>query len=164
MEKHTIKRLFIESDVLQDDELHSAQRDVYEYLTDHGINFENKKDVFDEICDFAYRKGESAWDFVKRCDEIYADSSLVPLLGYGTYTGSVVVMDVMMLKAIEENIIGKSVFFLREFDDIEWDGIDYKLFKKCFGNGKNKLFTKSYDKDYNVDFIPVDVNKMKPWE
>jgi len=154
-----IKRLFLETDVLQDDELRSAQREVANYLEDKGIRF--SKDVFDEVKDFAWHKGEDAWEAVKRCDEIYSDSALVPLCGYGSYTGSVVVMDVMMKKAIDEKITGKSLFFLRSFKDIEWDGIDYKLFKKCFT--KNKIYTLEHDADWNARFDLIDVSKVKRW-
>jgi len=156
-----LKRLFLETDVLQDDELRYAQREVADYLEDKGITF--CKNVFDEVKDFAWHKGEDAWEAVKRCDEIYSDSALVPLSGYGSYTGSVVVMDVMMKKAIDENIKGKSLYFLRSFEDIEWDGIDYNLFKKCFAKGINNLYTRKYDKDYNTRFEIVDVSKMKRW-
>ena len=156
-----IKRLFLETDVLQADELRSAQRQVSNYLEDKGIAF--SKDVFDEVKDFAWHKGEDAWEAVKRCDEIYSDSALVPLCGYGSYTGSVVVMDVMMQKAITENIKGKSLYFLRSFDDIKWDGIDYKLFKKCFKKGVNDLYAREYDKEYNTRFELVDVSKIKRW-
>lgn len=157
----TIRRMFIETDFLQEDELRSAKRSVREYLGENSIPFSNE--IFDEVSDFAWQRGEAAWEAVKRCDEIYSDSSLVPLSGYGTYTGSVVIMDVMMKKAIDENITGKSLYFLRDFEDIEWEGINYKLFKKCFGKGMNKLYTKKYDEEYNMTFELVDVSKMKKW-
>src|SRR6478609_4289867 len=133
-----IRRLFIDSAVLQDDELRSAQRRIANMLEGAGIDF--CEQVFDETKDFAWRDADKAWEAVKRCDEIYGNTSLVPLAGYGTYTGSVVVMDVMMKKAVDENVTGKSVFFLRPFKDIEWDGINLKLLKKVFKT-KNKLFT-----------------------
>lgn len=140
-----MKRLFIESDVLQSDELSTCQRTVYYILKDNGIEF--SKDVFDEVKDFAWHEGKEAWEAVKRCDEIYAYSGLVPLCGYGSYTGAPVVMDRMMKLAIDENITGKSLIFLRKFDKINWDEIDIKLLKKAFK--KNKLFTLENDKTGN---------------
>ena len=105
-----VKRLFIESDVLKEDEFRTAQRRVALVLEETGKSF--TKNVFDEKVDFAWHKPSEAWEAVKRADEIYGNTSLVPLCGYGSYTGSPVVMDVMMKKAIEENITGKSVIFL----------------------------------------------------
>lgn len=150
-----MKRLFIETDVLQQDELRSAQRKVSSILDRKGLQY--SKEVFDETCDFAWYEADKAWDAVKRHDEIYGDSSLVPLCGYGTYTGAPVVMDVMMKKAIDEGITGKSLFFLRSYKDIEWDGINKKLAKKCFK--KNKLFTLEFT-DAKYIFKPVDVSKL----
>lgn len=152
----SIKRLFIETDILHESELKSAQRRVANILEDAGIPF--GKDVFDETKDFAWHDADAAWEAVKRADEIYGDSALVPLCGYGSYTGAPVVMDVMMKKAIDENITGKSLFFLRAFKDIEWEGVDNKLMKIAFK--KNKLFTMEYDgNDYK--FVPVDAKKMR---
>jgi hypothetical protein len=153
-----IKRLFIETDILQKDELHSAQRTVRYILEDQGIP--SHENVFDEIIDRAWHEWERAWEAVKRADEIYGDSSLVPLSGFGTYTGAPVVMDVMMKKAIEEKITGKSLYFLRDFNDIEWEGIDYKLLKKAFK--KNKLFTLERGSN-NDEFVEVDISKFDPW-
>lgn len=149
-----MKRLFIETDVLHESELHSAQRKVYRLLKNNGLDF--PKDVFDETVDFAWHEADKAWEAVKRCDEIYGDSSLTPLLGYGSYTGAPVVMDVMMQKAIDENITSKSLIFLRPFEDIEWDMIDMDLLKIAFVN--NKLFTLEFDEDYKL--TPVDIERL----
>lgn len=150
-----MKRLFIETDVLQKDELRSAQRKVSIIL---GYkNIKHIKNIFDEVIDFAWHEGDKAWEAVLRCDEIYSDSSLVPLCGYGTYTGSVVVMDVMMKKAIEQKVTGKSLIFLRPFKDIDWKGIDYKLLTKAFK--KNSLFTLEYQTGYEL--VKVSLKSIK---
>jgi len=151
-----MKRLFIETDFLKEDELRSAQRTVRWVLEANGL--ESADNVFDETVDFAWQNADKAWEAVKRCDEIYGDSSLVPLCGYGTYTGAPVIMDVMMQKAIDENIEGKSVIFLRKYEDIEWDGIDKKLLAKAFK--KNKLFTTEPDEKWDDHFIEVDIKKL----
>lgn len=148
-------RLFIETDILQKDELRRAQRRVEEILDQQGIK-NYPADIFDETVDFAWHEPEKAWEAVLRADEIYGDSSLVPLCGYGSYTGSVVVMDVMMKKAIEQKIKGKSLIFLRKFKDLHWEGIDYKLLSKAFKN--NKLFTLEYGTNYVL--MPVDIKNL----
>lgn len=150
-----MKRLFIESDVLHEDELSSAQCSVALYLESQKIPY-NEKYVFDETCDFAWHEADKAWEAVKRADEIYASSGLVPLCGYGSYTGAPVVMDVMMKKAIEEKITGKSLIFLRSFEDIDWQQIDMKILPKAFKH--NKLFTLEYQDGYQL--IPVDLKRI----
>jgi hypothetical protein len=154
------KRLFIETDVLQKAELQHARRTVADILDQKGESY--CKEVFDDVRDFAWHKGVEAWNAVKRADEIYGDSSLVPLCGFGSYTGAPVVMDTMMKNAIEEKITGKSLIFLRPFEDINWEQIDYKLLKKCFK--KNKLFVVEFnDVSCHYELKPVDVSKMKKW-
>lgn len=147
-----MKRIFIDSDVLQPDELRTAQRRLH--LIFEGNGTEHIPEIFDAAVDFAWHDGDKAWEYVKSADEIYANTSLCPLCGVGTYTGSVVVMDVMMQKAIDENITGKSIFFMRPAKDIDWDGIDLELMPKAFEN--NKLFTL----EYRSDFVQVDVNSL----
>lgn len=152
-----IKRLFIETDVLQKDELRNAQRILSEVLKRQGLDY--PKDVFDETKDFAWHDAEAAWEAVLRADEIYGDSSLVPLLGYGTYTGSPVVMNVMMKKAVDQKVTGKKLIFLRQYKDLDWDMIDLKLLRKAFK--KNQLFTTEVnDVGFPYAFVPVDVTKI----
>lgn len=141
-----MKRIFIDSDVIDEDEVDTA-------LLRIGWAMQSDDIEFDEVVDFAWHEGEKAWEAVKSADEIYASTSLVPLCGYGTYTGSVVVFDVMMQKAIDENITGKSVFLLRSKEDIEWDGIDIQLMPEAFKN--NKLFTFEVDK-----FVEVNIRSL----
>lgn len=143
-----MRRIFIDSDNIDKFEYRAAQRTVY------GLVDGLPEEVFDEVVDFAWHEPEKAWDAVKRADEIYAQSSLIPLCGYGSYTGSVVVMDVMMAKAIAEDIRGKSIFFLRQYKDIEWEGIDLTLVDKAFKH--NFLYTlENYDR-----FEQVDIDKL----
>lgn len=146
-----MKRLFIESDTLDQAELNTAKRRVYMILDKNKIHCSDE--VFDEIKDFAWHEGVEAWEAVKRCDEIYAMSGLIPLLGYGSYTGAPVVMDRMMQAAVAENITGKSVIFLRKFADIDWNNIDLTLLDKAFR--KNFLFTLE-----EKEFVQVDIDKI----
>jgi len=151
-----VKRLFIESATINNAELNHSKRAVRYILEDQNLSYPDG--VFDEIVDFAWKQADRAWEAVKRADEIYGDSSLTPLNGIGSYSGSPVVMDVMMQKTIDENITGKSLFFLRPFDDIDWDEIDTELLKQAFVN--NKLFT--YETDDNGDsyFDQVNINQF----
>jgi hypothetical protein len=147
-----MKRIFIDSDVVHRDEVGTAIYTIELIMEKQGLDVPVK--MFDEIVDFAWHEADKAWESVKSSDEIYANTSLVPLCGYGSYTGSVVVMDVMMKKAIDENVTGKSLFILRPFDDVEWDGIDLSLMPKAFLN--NKLFTlEDHDR-----FVEVDIESL----
>ena len=78
-------RIFIESDILHDDEFRHAQREVANLLDDRGEKFDEDK-IFDKALDFAWRDLEKTWAAVKEADEIYADSSLMPLVG-NSYMG-----------------------------------------------------------------------------
>lgn len=131
------KRMFIESDVLREDELNDAKRTVYYSLPDLSEN-ERKSEIFDTVIEHAWHNPEKAWQAILEHDEIYANSSLVPLAG--GYTGAPVVMDTMMRLARQQKVTNKSLFFLVPKEDIWWHGIDTKLLKKCFAEGKNKLY------------------------
>lgn len=153
-----MRRVFIDSDFIDEDEVSSAKRTLYHILSDSGVQF-NEDEPFNDVVGRAWHEPDKAWEVVKNSDEIYASTSLVPLCGYGTYTGSVVVMDVMMQKAIDEKIKGKSVYFLRQYKNIEWDGIDLKLLPKAFKN--NKLYTLEYvDENYSQAFVEVDIKQV----
>lgn len=157
MEK--IKRLFIDSDVIMDDEYHSSQRIVERILDKKKIAC--CPDVFDAKQDFAWHEADSAWLAVKAADEIYGNTSLVPLCGYGSYTGSPVVMNVMMKKAMDENVTGKRVYFLRPMKDIEFDQIDLDLLRLCFGK-LNELYTTEFNDKRGYYFKKVNPAKIKP--
>ncbi len=129
-----MRRLFIETDDLDQREYRKAQRTVYRLL--QGLEIPDE--VFDEVVDNAWHGAAKAWEAVQKADEIYADSSLVPSDGC-SYVGSPVVFNTMMEKAAEANIIGKKLIFLRELDDLEWDNIDMVLLAKVFVD--NEMFT-----------------------
>jgi len=139
-------RIFIESDVLDESELRSVERRLYLINSD----FER----FQEILDFAWHDLEKTWASVKRADEIYANSSLMPLIG-GSYTGAPVIFDGMCERAIKQNVTGKDVYILRPQKDIYWEMIDIKQMKKAFKN--NRLFM--YNEDRNI--IQVDIKNVK---
>lgn len=147
------KRIFIESDILHDHEYRSVQRQVSKLLTEKGEPF--NKNVFDQLLDFAWYDLEKTWSAVKDADEIYANSSLMPLVG-NSYMGAPVIFNGMCKRAINENVVGKSVFILNKLKNIWWDHIDFKLMKKAFK--KNTLYM--YDDNY--DLIKVNVSKLKP--
>lgn len=147
------RRIFIESDILHDDEFRSVKRKVANILEDKGEEF--IENIFDEALDFAWHDLEKTWAAVKNADEIYANSSLMPLVS-NSYMGSPVIFNGMCKKAIEEKVEGKSVFILRPLKDIWWDMIDLKLMKQAFK--KNHLYM--YDDDYE-NLIKVNVSKIK---
>ena len=146
------RRIFLESDILHSDEYRSVQRQVSLLLEEKGEKF--IKGIFDEALDFAWHDLEKTWKAVKKADEIYANSSLMPLVG-NSYMGAPVIFNGMCERAIKENVTGKSVFVLRPLKDIYWDMIDFPLMKKAFK--KNSLYM--YDNERNI--IKVDVAKIK---
>ncbi len=148
-------RLFIETDVLQQEELETATFIVSDILDHKGLLY--SKGVFDSTVEFAFTEPQKAWEAVKKADEIYGDSALIPLGGIGTNTGAPVVMNVMMYNAIQEGIEGKSVYFLRAYKDIHWDGIKEELVHKAFIN--NKLFTLETNDDESR-FVEVDTENF----
>ena len=146
------RRIFIESDVLQEDELNSAKRDAVKFCEDNGESY--CKEVFDEVLDYAWHDLEKTWKSVKRADEIHANTALMPLVG-GSYMGAPVIFNEMCKKAIKEKVKGKLVIITRTLDSIYWGMIDFELMKKAFKN--NKLFM--YDDNY--DMIEIDVSKLE---
>ncbi len=144
------RRIFIESDIVHEDELNSVKRKVFRLLKKNNEKF--IESLFDEVLDFAWHDLEKTWKSVKKADEIYANSSLMPLVG-NSYMGAPVIFNGMCERAIKENVTGKSVFILRPLKDIEWDMIDFKLMKKAFK--KNSLYM------YNEEREVVKINVLK---
>lgn len=152
--KTTIKRrIFIESDILQADEFKHAQREVYGLAKDKGLKCVDR--VFSQVLDFAWHDLEKTWAAVKNADEIYATSSLMPLVG-NSYMGAPVIFNGMCERAIKENITGKSVYILNQLKNIYWDMIDMDVMKEAFK--ENDLYM--YDDEYE-NLIKVDVNILK---
>lgn len=147
------RRIFIESDILQADEFRNAQREVSDLAKSKGLKYVDR--VFSQVLDFAWHDLEKTWDAVKKADEIYSDSALMPLVG-NSYMGAPVIFNGMCERAIKENVEGKSVFILRSLKDIHWDMIDIKLMKQAFR--KNSLYM--YD-DERENIIKIDVSKIK---
>jgi len=147
------RRIFIESDILQGHELRRAQRAVSGFAKDKNLKCVDR--VFSEILDYAWHDLEKTWSAVKKADEIYADSSLMPLSG-GSYMGAPVIFNGMCERAVKEGLIGKSVIILNTLDNIYWDMIDLKLMKQAFK--KNDLYM--YDETHE-NIVKIDVSKIK---
>lgn len=145
-------RIFIESDILHADALRSAQRTVAGFAAEKKEKYVRR--VFSKILDRAWHNLDQTWSFVKSADEIYAESSLMPLIG-GSYTGAPVIFNGMCERAVKENITGKDVYILNNLKNVNWDMIKVDLMKKAFKN--NNLFM--YDD--NFDIVKVDISKIK---
>lgn len=150
--KQKIRRIFIESDIIHADELRSAQRDVRSLCDAKGVECTSR--VFSEVLDHAWHDLEKTWGAVKKADEIYAISSLMPLIA-GSYKGAPVIFNGMCDRAIKESIEGKSVFILNNIKNIYWEMIDVALMQKAFN--KNALYM--YDDNYDIK--KVDTQKIK---
>lgn len=142
------RRIYLESDVLHASELRSAQREVSGLCDEMGVKYIRR--VFSEILDYAWHDLEKTWKAVKQADEIYSDSSLMPITG-GNYMGAPVIFNGMMERAIKEKVTGKSVYILTEFKDIYWNMIKTNLMKDAFA--KNKLFM--YDSKHNLALVDL---------
>lgn len=146
------RRIYIESDILSSTELRSAQRDVRNIIGDKSTA---SRRVFNEILDFAWHNLEKTWVAVKKADEIYATSSLMPLCG-NSYMGAPVIFNGMCERAVKENITGKDIYILNSLEYINWYMIDIPLMKKAFE--KNNLFM--YDDKYEMS--KIDVTNINP--
>ena len=147
-EKGMKRRIYIESDILKASELRSASRDVHYWA--EGLGEKVVERGFSEVLDFAWHDLEKTWEAVKKADEVWANSSLMPLSG-GSYIGAPLIFNGMCERAVKEGITGKSVYILNTVENIYWDMIDVKLMKKAFK--KNSLFM--YDDHYNLHKINV---------
>lgn len=146
------RRIYIESDILQAGELSNVQRKVYDFAKENNLKCVDR--VFSHILDRAWHDLEKTWDAVKMADEIYADSSLMPLCG-GSYMGAPVIFNGMCERAIKEGVTGKSVIILNELKNISWHMIKIDIMKKAFK--VNDLFM--YNENY--DLVKIDVQKIK---
>lgn len=146
-----MKRIFIDSVKADEDEVESAEFTIEIMLNKKNLPIPTP--IFNQVVSNAWHEADIAWEAVKSADEIYANSSLVPLSGFNSYTGSPVVFDVMMEKAITEDVRGKSVFFMRPFKNIYWEQIDVELLDKAFKH--NFIYTLE-----DRDFVQVDIDKV----
>ncbi len=146
------RRIYIESDILHADELGDAQNTVECLCDEKKVKYVRR--IFSEVLDFAWHDLERTWASVKRADEIYSNSSLLPLSG-GSYMGAPVIFNGMCERAIKEGVTGKDVYILNSFKNVSWGMIKIDLMKQAFKN--NNLFM--YNDDY--DMIKINVSKIK---
>lgn len=133
-------------------ELRQAQRTVSGLCEDKGVKYIRR--VFSEVLDYAWHDLGKTWAAVKKADEIYSDSSLMPLIG-GSYTGAPKIFNGMCERAVKEDVRGKDVYILNSLKNIYWDMIHIPFMKKAFKH--NSLFM--YNEKYEI--IKVDVSKIK---
>lgn len=136
------RRIYIESDFLKADEFNRAQRTVHSFAKENGLDVVER--AFSLVLEFAWHKLDETWESVKRSDEIYAISSLMPLIG-GSYSGAPVIFNGMCERAVRENVSGKSVFILNSLENIEWDMIDMDLMMKAFKSNDLYMYNENYD-------------------
>lgn len=144
-------RIYIESDILHADEFHSAQREASDFAKTNKERCVDR--VFSEVLDFAWHDLDKTWEAIKRADEIYATTSLIPLCG--GYSGAPLIFNKMCERAVKENITGKSIIILNSLKHISWESIDIEVMKKTFK--KNHLFL--YDEKYSL--VKIDTSKIK---
>lgn len=145
--KNVINRIHIESDFLHSDGFRSVKRSCRNYAKERGEEIIPR--VFSKVIDLAWHKLDETWEAIKQCDEVWAETSLIPLAG--GYTGAPVIFDAMCKKAIEENLSGKKIFILNNMEFVSWHNIDIEQMKKAFVN--NKLFM--YNDDYDIEEVDI---------
>jgi len=150
--KEDVRRIYIESDILSAEEVRRVQREVKDLCDTAAVKCTRR--VFSEMLDYAWHDLEKTWAAVKKADEIYSESSLMPLCG-NSYMGAPVIFNGMCERAIKEGVEGKSVFILNSLKSIYWDMIDIPTMKKAFK--KNSL----YMYDENHEMKKVDVSKIR---
>jgi len=109
---------------------------------------------FDQIIYDAGGNAMDAWEAIKSADEIYMSTYISPRWA-GSDFGAPMLFNIMMYKAIEENITGKSIYIFNEYRSIHWDNIKGDYVDKAFR--KNFLYT--LDKDRN-NWEQVDIDKL----
>lgn len=147
------RRIFIESDIVQCQDLERAKDAVLDYTGQNKLKCVDN--VFSRVLDRAWYDLENTWNEVKKADEIWAVSSLVPLCGDSSM-GAPVIFNGMCKRAINECVVGKSVFILSSVENISWNWINLDLMKKAFE--QNSFF--ACDKEYR-NLIKIDVSKIK---
>lgn len=144
-----MKRLFIEIDELEARELATTE---FHAANMHGLKDE---DFFDTVIDDAMFKTKELVQAIKDHDEIYCSTSLIPRYGFGSSIGSGNLFNQMMYKAIEDEIFGKKVFIMNEYDNIRWYNLKRDLVDKAFS--RNFL----YVRDENFEnWVQVDIDKL----
>lgn len=146
------RRIYLESDFLHASELERAQNTVEGLCETKKVKYVRR--VFSEVLEMAWHDLAKTWVAVKNADEIYSDSSLIPLSG-GSYMGAPKIFNGMCERAIKEGVTGKDVYILNYLKNIYWGMIDIPLMKKAFK--KNNLFM--YNDKHEI--IKVDVSKIK---
>lgn len=147
------KRLFIEDESEEKTihEYHSACRKVR-----NAMGYSNREnEAFDTAIFDALENQLDVWGLIVTHDQIFCSTSLIPLMGFGSSYGSGMLFNNMMYKAIEENVTGKSIYMLNDYDGIEWDELRPELVAKAFVN--NDLYC--MDDNHNT-FIKVDIDKL----
>jgi len=124
-----MKRLFIENDENLDfSRVKYYLKDLYDFKGDAS-------DFFNETFTEATFNSQEAWEAIKRNDEIFAESSLIDMMGIN----GGMLFNNMMYMAIKENIIGKKVYFFSSKDSIWWSNLNEDLLLNAFKG--NALYT-----------------------
>lgn len=138
-----MKRLFLENDNKLDlSRVKSYIRDTFNYKDD-------PEKFFDTILLEATFNPMEAWEAVKSHDEIFAESSLIDMMGVSGGT----LFNNMMYHTIEAGLTGKKVYFFSSKEDIWWDNLERDLFEKAFLN--NQLFTLESDKELGSQWVEI---------
>ena len=143
-----MKRLFIEIAKGDNDSI-----DTYSCLSClmQGIEDVDPYNFFDTIIDNANKRKSEIINAILTHDEIYIPSALI----YNGEQSAGDLFNEIMQYAILNFIEGKSVYFLREYNQISWEELNKTLVKRCFI--KNQMFVQDDEKE---KFIKIDIKKL----
>lgn len=147
------KRLFIEDE--------DREKTKHEYLSAcrkvrNIMGYSSTpNEVFDTAIFEALENQMDVWGLILTHDHIFCSTSLIPLMGFGSSYGSGMLFNSMMYKAIEENVTGKTIYMLNDYDGIEWDELRAELVAKAFVG--NDLYCMNDD---HTAFIKVDIEQL----
>lgn len=116
--------------------------------------FGNKSGKWDFDTIIEYAQGKQTWEAVKTHDEIYADTALI-----NSYfnMGSSNLFNLLMHKAIEENVYGKSIFLFSGLDELQWHTLNKKMVDKAFR--KNFLYVEKRNDSWST-WEQVDIDNL----
>ena len=145
-----MNRIFIEID--PDNEYNKSQlkSSMRGCLFLHDIDSDGERFFDRVICEARFEP--NLFEYIRLADEIYMDSSLMPLVTY-TRIGAPELWDTMMAKAAEAGLEKKSVYIKRELKDIDFENIDAELLDRVFR--KNFLYVANYD-TYRWEQVDID--------
>jgi hypothetical protein len=152
-----MKRLFIEGAFAQDvsDMLETNFRSAVILFGLDRKKYTEPKHLFDQIIYGAGGKIDKVWTAIKKSDEIFVSTALMPTNGYNGNLTSPELFNEMMRLSIAEKVTGKKIYIFRDYRSVKWQQLNADYVAKCFK--ENELYTS--DSTYLV-WKRVNINEL----